>query len=128
LAGFDDLSSFGLGLELGYGDWIVGASYLDSNNGLLDGDYTAYDIGLTWKPAAWGITAGYGHAEDENVNLVSDQGVLAFSYDFGNYRLGTGVQYIERTVPVNGTGLTVGTITSERERAGAIFVEGSVKF
>ena len=71
---------------------------------------------------------GYGHAEDENVDLESDQGLLAFSYDFGNYRLGTGVQYIERTVPVNGTGLAAGTISSQREKAGALFVEGSVKF
>jgi len=128
LAGFDDLQSLGLGLELGYGNWKLGGSYLDSNNGLQDGDYTAYDIGLTWQPSAWGVTAGYGHARDENVDLTSDQGLLAVSYDFGNYRLATGVQYIERRVPVNGIGADAGVISRQKERSGALFVEGSVKF
>ncbi len=128
LAGFDDLKTLGLGLELGYGDWKLGGSYLDSNNGLQDGDYTAYDIGLTWQPAAWGVTAGYGHARDENVDLTSNQGLLAVSYDFGKYRLGTGVQYIERRVPVNTLGAGAGLIERQKEKSGALFVEGSVRF
>lgn len=124
LAVFDDLAAYGLGLELGYMDWTVGASYLDSNNGLQDGDYTAYDVGLTWKPAAWGITAGYGHARDKNIDLTSDQAVLAFTYDIGKYRLGTGVQYIERTTPFAAGGV----VTETKEKAGALFVEGSFRF
>jgi len=124
IAAFDDLKSFGLGLELGYGDWTLGGSYLDSNNALQDGDYTAYDVGLTWKPGDWGVTLGYGHAEDKNINLESDQAVLGFTYDWGKYRLGTGVQYIERDVPIAAGGL----VLSETEKATSIFIEGGITF
>ena len=57
LVGFDNLRSYGLGLEGKYGPWTLGSSFLSSNNGLQDGDYEAYDIGLTWKPSQLG---GFG--------------------------------------------------------------------
>lgn len=123
-AAFDDLQSYGLGLDLGYHDWKLGGSYLQSNNGLMDGDYTAYDIGLTWEPGPLGFTIGYGHAKDDNVNLTSDQGIFGMNYDFGKYRLGTGVQYVDRKVPVNNGG----TVTRQSEKATSIFVEGGFTF
>ncbi len=125
LAVFDDLQAFGLGVELGYMDWTVGGSYLDSNNGLANGDYSAWDVGLTWQPAAWGVTLGYGSAEDKNIGLKSDQAILGLSYDINdNYRIGTGVQYIDRQVPVNLGGIVAPT----SEDATAIFIEGRVTF
>lgn len=125
LAAFDDLEAYGLGLELGYMDWTLGGSYLQSNNGLMNGDYSAYDVGLTWQPNQWGVTIGYGHAEDDSVGLTSDQGVFGISYDFSDrYRLGTGVQYIEREVPFD----VGGVITSTKEDAMSVFVEGRVTF
>jgi len=124
IAAFDDLKALGLGLKLGWGDFELGGSYLDSNNGLLSGDYTAYDVGLTWKPSDWGFTAGYGHATDDNINLTSDQALLAVSYDIGQFRLGTGVQYIDRRVPV----ATAGVINRTSEKATALFVEGGFTF
>lgn len=123
-AAFDDLQSYGLGLDLGYHDWKLGGSYLQSNNGLSDGDYTAYDVGLTWEPGPLGFTIGYGHAKDESVNLSSNQGIFGMNYDFGKYRLGTGVQYIERKVPVNNGGL----VSRQNEKATSIFVEGGFTF
>jgi len=49
---FDDLASIGAGLSVEMGDWAFGTSYLTSNNGIAeDGDYSAFDAGLTWKPA-----------------------------------------------------------------------------
>ena len=124
LAGFDDLKAWNTGLELSLGDWTAGGSYLQSNNALSDGDYTAYDAGITWKPSAYGFTASYGHANDKNVNLKSDQFVFGVMREFERFNLGTGVQYIERTTPFS-NGITV---ASEREKATAIFVEGGFKF
>ena len=97
---------------------------LNSNNGLIDGDYEAYDVGLTFKPAQWGVSASYGHATDKNVNLSSDQAVLGFVYDFKRFTLGTGVQYIERDV----VGVDGGIFSPRREKATALFIEGGVKF
>ena len=124
LAGLDDLQSFGTGLELGYGDWTLGGSYLQSNNGLLDGDYTAYDAGLTWKPSALGFTLGYGHAEDDNVGLKSDQATFGVTYDFNKFTVGTGVQYVNREV----NGVALGIPTTLDQKATSVFVQGGFKF
>jgi len=124
LAVFDDLESWNTGLEVSLNDWTIGGSYLQSNNGLTDGDYIAWDAGITWKPSKLGFTASYGHAEDENINLISDQAVLGVSYEFDRFTLGTGVQYIERSVPI-ATGLA---IAEETEKATALFVEGGFTF
>jgi len=126
--GLDDLESYGAGLEFEFADWTLGGSYLHSNNGLLDGDYDAYDIGLTWKPSALGFSLAYGHAEDENVGLVSDQGTFGITYDFERFTLGTGVQYVDRSV----AGLIAdgGTFISGDldQKATSVFVEAAVKF
>jgi len=124
LAGFDDLQAWNTGIELSLGDWTAGGSYLQSNNALSDGDYTAWDAGLTWKPSAYGFTASYGHANDRNVNLKSDQFVFGVIREFERFSLGTGVQYIERTTPL----ATGNIISSQKEKATALFVEGGFKF
>ena len=123
-AEFDDLESFGAGAELEYGKWTLGSSFLHSNNGLLDGDYTAYDVGLTWKPSALGFTLGYGHAEDDNVGLTSDQATFGITYDFDKFTLGTGVQYVDRTV----NGVDNGLLVPLDQKAASIFVQGGFKF
>jgi len=125
LAAFDSLSSYGLGLELKYEDFTFGTSYLKSNNGFAgQGDYIAYDAGITWKPSNLGFTASYGHANDDIAHITSDQGVFAVSYDLGKVRLGTGVQYIRRDVPI----ITLGTRAKAKEDAAALFVEAGVEF
>lgn len=122
---FDNLSSWGAGLEVKYSDFVFGSSYLKSNNGFAgDGDYTAYDVGLTWQPNQWGFGASYGHATDDIAQLSSDQVVLAVSHDFGKFSLGSGVQYIKRKTPTN----LAGIITPQSDDATAIFIEGSVEF
>jgi len=129
LAMFDNLESYGMGLELKYGDFVFGTSYLNSNNGFANlsgsqGDYTAYDMGLTWKPSRLGFTASYGYADDDIAKLTSHQGVLAVSYDLGKIRLGSGVQYINRNVPI----ITPGGRAKRKEDAVALFVEAGVDF
>ena len=123
-AGLDDLESFGAGLEFEYGNWTLGGSVLHSNNGLLDGDYTAFDAGLTWKSGNLGFTAGYGHAEDKNVGLTSDQGIFGITYDFDKFTLGTGVQYVDRDV----NGVVGGVPTTLDQKATSVFVQGGFKF
>jgi len=124
LVGFDDLQAWNTGLEVTLGDWTAGGSYLQSNNALSNGDYTAWDAGLTWKPSAYGFTASYGHANDKNVNLKSDQFVFGVIREFDKFTLGTGVQYIERTTPL----ATGNIVSSQKEKATALFVEGGFKF
>ena len=124
LAAFDDLSAFNAGIEISLADWTVGGSWLNSNNALDDGDYTAWDIGLTWKPSALGFTLGYGEADDDNIDLSSSQVVAGVSYEFDKFTLGTGVQYIDRDVPV----VTGGVRNLESERAAALFIEGGFRF
>ena len=124
LAGFDDLQSWNAGLEVSLGDWTAGGSYLDSNNALDDGDYTAYDFGVTWKPSAYGFTASYGHARDKNVDLTSDQFVFGVLREFDKFSLGAGVQYIERETPF----AVAGVVDRQEEKATALFIEGGFKF
>jgi len=117
LAGFDDLQAWNTGLEVSLGDWTAGASYLNSNNALSDGDYTAWDAGVTWKPSQLGFSASFGQA-------ISNQAVLGVTYEFDKFTLGTGVQYIERKTP-----FVVGGIRDIRkEDATALFIEGGFKF
>ncbi len=123
-AGLDDLESFNLGAETSWMDITLGGSFLKSNNGLLNGDYKAWDIGATWKPSDLGVTLGYGHAKDENVNLESDQFVAGLTYDFDTFTLGAGAQYIERETQ----GVTGTFVTPQKEKATALFIEGGFKF
>ena len=123
-AGMDDLQSYGAGLEFAYDKWTLGGSFLQSNNGLLDGDYTAYDAGVTWQPGLLGFTLGYGHAKDDNVGLKSDQATFGVTYDFDKFTLGTGVQYVDRSVD----GLIGGVPTTLDQKATSVFVQGGFKF
>lgn len=121
---FDDLKSYNVGAEVSWMDVTLGGSFLQSNNGLANGDYQAWDIGATWKPSALGFTLGYGHAKDENVSLLSDQFLAGISYDFDKFTLGAGAQYIEReTYGFDGTAFAPST-----DKATALFVEGGFKF
>ncbi len=125
LAGLDDLQAFGAGLELKMRDWTLGGSYLDSNQGLENGDYRAYDVGLTWKPSMLGFTVGYGHATDDLVRLKSDQFVGGVSYDVNErIRVGAGVQYTDRESVRD----VAGTAQIGEEKATALFIEGGITF
>lgn len=125
LEAFDDLETFGAGLEFEWNDFTLGGSWLHSNNALQNGDYEAWDVGLSWKPAQWGASLSYGHAVDDNVNLTSDQITLGTVYDLSErFTLGTGVQYVDRTV----TSAVGGVLTPQDERGIGVFVEGKVTF
>ena len=127
IAAFDDLKSLGLAVELGYGEFVLGGSYLKSNNALLNGDYESMDVGLTWQPSKLGFTLGYGHAKDHNVGLTSDQAVAGVSYDLNDmFRMSSGVQYVNRDINVFDT--TSSLVSGRNENATSVFVEGRIKF
>ncbi len=124
IAAFDDLQAYNFGAEMSWMDITLGGSFLKSNNGLLNGDYEAWDIGATWKPSDLGFTLGYGHAKDDLVNLTSDQFIAGVTYDFNQFTLGAGAQYIEReTLGFDGT-----LVAPQTEKATAVFVEGGITF
>lgn len=123
--GLDDLQAFGTGLEFRLHDFTLGGSYLNSNQGLMVGDYEAYDVGLTWQPSVLGFTVGYGHASDKSVNLTSDQITGGVTYDVNDrIRLGAGVQFADRDTVQD----VAGTALSVNEKATAIFIEAGITF
>jgi hypothetical protein len=125
LAGLDDLSAYGAGLEFRVRDFTLGGSYLKSNQGLLNGDYESYDAGVTWKPSRLGFTLGYGHATDDNVSLKSDQITGGVTFDVNDsLRLGVGAQYADRET----LRLIGGNAQPENDKATALFVEGRFTF
>jgi hypothetical protein len=125
LTGLDDLKAFGTGLEFRLHDFTLGGSYLNSNQGLMNGDYEAYDVGLTWQPSVLGFTVGYGHANDANVGLSSDQITGGVTYDINErIRLGAGVQYSDRDTLQD----VAGTAQTVNEKATAIFIEAGITF
>lgn len=124
IAAFDDLQAYNFGAEMSWMDITLGGSFLKSNNGLLDGDYQAWDVGATWKPSALGFTLGYGHATDDLVNLTSDQFIAGVTYDFDKFTVGAGAQYIEReTLGFDGT-----LVAPQKDKATALFIEGALEF
>ena len=124
LAAFDDLQAYNFGAEMSWADITLGGSFLKSNNGLMAGDYTAWDIGTTWKPSALGFTLGYGQAKDDNIKLSSDQIVAGLTYDFNKFTVGAGAQYIERET----LGVLGSVATPQKEKATALFIEGGFTF
>ena len=125
--GFDDLQSWGAGLDLTYADFTFGTSYLSSNNCWAgDGDYSAYDVGLTWKPGDMGVTASYGQSSDDLAQAEGRSAVLGVSYDLNRYSFGTGLQYTSREVPV--FNVVDGAVVREEQDAIGLFLEGAFKF
>lgn len=122
---FEDLQAYNVGLNMRYDAFEFGANYLSSNNGwAAEGDYQAADLGLTWQPNAWGVTAGLGWSQDDLARATGKSALLGVSYDFDWMTLGAGVQYADREVPVyNGTDVSL--ITQDGT---SLFLEGAVKF
>ncbi len=125
LTGLDDLQSYGAGLEFKMNQWTLGGSWLSSNQGLMNGDYEAFDVGLTWQPSRLGFSLGYGHATDNLVGLSSDQILGGVSFDVNDkVRLGLGVQYADRETLRD----VAGTAQLGTEKATVLFLEGGITF
>lgn len=125
LVGLDNLQAYGAGLEFKMNQWTLGGSWLSSNQGLMNGDYEAYDVGLTWQPSRLGFSLGYGHATDDLVGLSSNQILGGVSFDVNDkVRLGLGVQHADRETLRD----VAGTAQLGSEKATALFLEGGIIF
>jgi len=125
LVGLDNLQAYGAGLEFKMNQWTLGGSWLSSNQGLMNGDYQAYDVGLTWQPSRLGFSLGYGHATDDLVGLSSNQILGGVSFDVNDkVRLGLGVQHADRETLRD----VAGTAQLGSEKATALFLEGGITF
>ena len=124
-AGLDDLEAFNAGLEVRMQDFTLGGSWLHSNQGVMNGDYEAYDVGLTWKPSRLGFTLGYGRGEDDLVGLKSDQFAGGVTWDLNEQaRVGFGGQFVDRE-----TLRDIGGVAQlDNDKVTALFVEGSFRF
>ena len=65
------------------GDWTIGASWLNSDNGLPDGDYSGWTAGLFKKVYDIDFYVEYGESEDQFSNLEAQGWRLAAARDFG---------------------------------------------
>lgn len=123
---FKDLESLGAGIEVKLSDWMLGGSYLASNQAVTGGRYESYDAGLTWQPSRLGFTIGYGHATDALVGLTADQYVAGISWDYNDrIRISTGVQYNERE-SLRDLGGATAELGSEDSLG--VFIEGGITF
>jgi predicted porin len=60
--GTADPETWGLGLNLGWGNWAFGGMYQDGDTDNDSFDYEVWDIGVTYKVGAWGIGFGFSQA------------------------------------------------------------------
>ena len=62
-----DYRAYALGLNVAYGNLTVGGSVKSTNTGIgePDGDYLAFDAGVTYEVGDWNFMLGYGAADAE---------------------------------------------------------------
>lgn len=80
---YDDMQTWSAGTRVEKGDWTVGASWLSSENGLPDGDYSSWSAGLFKEAYNIDFSAEYGESEDQFSDLDSQGWRLAAARDFG---------------------------------------------
>jgi len=88
--GTADPETWGLGLNLGWGNWAFGGMYQDGDTDNNSFDYEVWDIGVTYKVGAWGIGLGFSQA-----NAGDAPGVTADQNDVWqlgvDYSMGPGI-------------------------------------
>ena len=90
--GTTDRDSYGFGLSFGYRDFAIGGSFMNDDDGAVNGDTTTYVFGATYAvgPFIWGLN--YAHTEDETGAATKDElDIIGASFD---YSLGAGVNLI----------------------------------
>ena len=72
------------GGKLRYQDWTIGATWAGSDDGVIDGDYQAWTVGLGRPAFGFDWSMGYGSAEDGRTGLDAESWRIAASKDFGD--------------------------------------------
>ena len=85
----DDADQFSVGLTVGFAGFAVGGSYLNSDPGINNGDYEAWEVGVTYGTGPWTVGINYENATHETAAGTEDE-LDAFLVS-GTYALGPGV-------------------------------------
>lgn len=80
---YGDIETWSAGTRIEKDEWTVGASWLNSDNGLPDGDYSGWTAGLFREAYDIDFSAEYGESKDQSSNLESQGWRLAAARDFG---------------------------------------------
>ncbi len=80
LAPYQQVDTFSAGTRVDIADWTLGTSYLNSNNGLPDGDYSAWSAGLARDAFGIDWALNYGESEDDGARITS------LAWQFGGRR------------------------------------------
>lgn len=80
---YEDMQTWSAGTRIEKGDWTVGASWLNSDNGLPNGDYSSWSAGLFKSSHDIDFSAEYGESEDHFADLDSQGWRLAAGRSFG---------------------------------------------
>ena len=77
------MQTWSAGTRIEKADWTFGASWLNSDNGLADSDYSSWTAGLFREAYNIDFSAEYGESEDDGARLDSQSWRLAAARDFG---------------------------------------------
>ncbi|MGB0261885.1 MAG: porin [Henriciella sp.] len=75
-----DIDTFSAGALINWSDILIGASWLDSNNGRRDSAYEAWSAGIetAWQGLDWSLE--HGRANDKGIGLISESWRLASAW------------------------------------------------
>ena len=80
---YEDMQTWSAGTRIEKGDWTIGASWLNSGNGLANGDYKSWTAGLFRESYDIDFSAEYGESEDDGAQLNTHGWRLSAGRDFG---------------------------------------------
>lgn len=71
------------GTRIERGDWTFGGSWLSSDNGLPDADYTAWSAGLSRAFSEMNVSLNYGEARDDGAQIETSSWQAGLGRAFG---------------------------------------------
>ena len=83
LAPYDRIETVSAGTRIEKDDWTFGASWLGSDNGLPNSDYSAWSAGLHRDAFETEFSVEFGQAEDDGFGLESESFRLGASREYG---------------------------------------------
>lgn len=99
-APYGTVESWSAGTRIEKDDWTFGSSWLSSNNGLPDSDYSAWSTGLHRDWYGTEFSAEYGRAEDRGAALDSSGWRIGAARKFGKSAK-LAIAYLEDDIETN---------------------------
>lgn len=93
----NSVETWSAGTRIEKEDWTFGLSWLDSNNGGVNGDYTAWSAGLSRYAYDTDFSIEFGESEDRFAGLDSESWRLGFARDI-DPQSRIGIAYLHDTV------------------------------